>query len=119
MTSIAQDGKTVKPPKLSGLDVAFGCELSWLPAYASLPENLRRFEGPWVRAVEAWFFEGPDKAWLARITAKPWVDRNDALRAVQAVLGSWDIKHEHKTAGAAYLLSSWFDDPALAEAPRE
>jgi hypothetical protein len=33
--------------------------------------------------------------------------RDNAFRALQACLGSFAPKHEHKIAGVAYLLSEW------------
>ena len=33
-----------------------------------------------------------------------------ALRHLGACLSSWEPKHEHKTAGVAYLMSLWFED---------
>lgn len=51
---------------------------------------------------------------MKRLTARPGVDRDKALVAIKAALGSFEPKHEHKEAGCAFLLHEWFE---LAEAP--
>lgn len=38
------------------------------------------------------------------------VDRYKALRHIHYILGSWEPKHEHKEAGAAFLFNEWFED---------
>jgi hypothetical protein len=103
------------PPDVTRLDLAFG-NIDHLPPWEAIPDDFRRDRTPWNRQVGTWFFSGADKEWVARITPKAGIDKQAALAAVQAVLRSWAPKHEHKEAGAAYLLSLWFDDPALAKA---
>lgn len=109
------------PPVLSAVDVAFPAHaLDWLPPYKEIPDAFRGYGDPWSKQMQTWFFKGPDAAWIARLTpATPAVNKDAALRALQAILGSFAPKHEHKIAGAAYLASLWFDDPALAKARGE
>lgn len=102
----------IMPPTLTKLDLAFG-NVDHLPPWEKIPVEFRRLHGPWCQQVARWFFMGADKEWVDRITPKPGVDKTAALLAVQAILRSFEPKHEHKEAGAAYLLSLWFDDPSI------
>jgi len=43
------------------------------------------------------------------------IDQNKALRHIKAILGSFEPKHEHKEAAAAYLLSLWFKSVKYAK----
>jgi hypothetical protein len=101
------------PPKMTGLDLAFG-NIDHLPPWKAIPDEFKRMGDPWTDQVGRWFAVGADKEWESRITPKAGVNRSDAFGAVAAILRSWEPKHEHKEAGAAYLMSLWFDDPALA-----
>lgn len=104
------------PPKLSTLDIAFPVDLPFLPPMSEIPEEFKHHT-PWGRQAAMWFYQGPDKAWLARIQPREGIDGTDALKAIQALLGSFEPKHEHKMAGAAYLLASWFTDPEMKAEP--
>ena len=88
--------------------MAFG-NVKHLPKYEDIPAEFKRDRNPYARFVSDWFFRGRTKQDLARLTPKPGVDRPKALAAIQAVLASFEPSHEHKEAGAAYLLSQWFD----------
>lgn len=100
----------VKPPipELTDPDVVFG-KIGHLPRYEAIPEDFKRSGNPFCRFVSDWFFKGRTQHDMARLKAKAGVDRNKALRAIKAILGSWAPSHEHKEAGCAYLLSCWFD----------
>lgn len=102
-------------PKISAADVAFG-GIAHMPKYDTLPDDFRRHNGnEYVRAVASWFFSGakgiPDGVEIdgVRFVAKPGVDALQALRAIRAVLGSFEPAHEHKEAACAFMLSEWFD----------
>lgn len=82
-----------------------------------LPESFR--EGwqynEYCRAVSSWFYKGA-KAYPNGIVlgdhvfvAKTEVDAGKALAAIEAVLGSFEPKHEHKIAACGYMLSEWFE----------
>lgn len=112
---MSTETKWTKPPKLSAVDVAFPAHVDWLPPFAEIPAPFREWHNQWGRLIARWFFEGPDMEWIERLVpATPDINKDDALRALQSLLGSFEPKHEHKMAGAAYLASLWFDDPALA-----
>lgn len=101
-------------PEMNGLDVAFG-NISHMPKYETVPDDFKRGSNVYCRAISSWFFSGakgtPDGLIIgdAKFSAKPGVDRNKALAAIKAVLGSYEPKHEHKEAACAYMLSEWFD----------
>lgn len=61
----------------------------------------------WENAVSTWFFKGMRKD---AFVEREGIDRNKAFNHLAAIISSWDLKHEHKTAGAAYLMSLWFLD---------
>jgi hypothetical protein len=94
--------------KVTGADIVFPARVDHLmPPYEELigkrkdPEH-RRLEEVAQRA----FFKGMD--------AGPWkpkegVNKDDALRQIQCILGSFEPKHEHKIAGVAFLLGEWFE----------
>lgn len=102
-------------PKIDGADMAFG-NIKHLPKYDEIPQEFKGYGGnAYVRAVSHWFFRGGEKSDNGvtidgkRFVARAGVDANKALGAIKAILASWEPKHEHKTAGAAFLLSEWFE----------
>jgi hypothetical protein len=80
--------------------------MALMPAYRDLPDEFRNDRSPYNDLVSQWFFRGLNKSAL---TAKPGVDANKAFRHLGMILQDWTPSHEHKTAGAAYLMSLWFD----------
>ncbi len=78
-----------------------------LPKMNELPDEFDNQYNKWNKAVSTWFFEGIRKD---AFTAKEGIDKDKAFKHLAAVISSWDLKHEHKTAGAAYLMSLWFSD---------
>jgi hypothetical protein len=101
-------------PALDRIDVVFG-NAKHLPPYDSIPDEFKRMRGnKYTDFVSRWFFDGLKEGDLARLTAKPGIDRTQAMAAISAALRSFEPKHEHKEAGCGYLLSQWFD---LAEKP--
>lgn len=116
-------------PDMTDADLAFG-NIKHMPRYDTLPEDFRRHRGNvYTEAISSWFFSGvkfigkgdskevngieanvgyrSDRP--VRFVAKPGINAGKALRAIRAILASWEPKHEHKEGGAAYLLSQWFD----------
>jgi hypothetical protein len=99
-------------PELHAVDVAFG-NIKHLPEWEDLSEDLRRGwsndRNPYCVFVSEWFFKGRTPEDMARLTPRDGVDGYKALTAVEAVLGSFEPKHEHKIAGCAFLLKEWFN----------
>lgn len=95
-------------PELTDLQVAFSADpLDWMPPMEDIPEEFKRFNGTeWNKIASTWFFQGlPNDV---KFYPRDGVDQEKALRAVQATLGSFAPKHEHKEAAVAYMLSCWF-----------
>ena len=80
-----------------------------LPKINELPDEFENHY-KWKKTVSTWFFEGMRKD---AFTAKEGIDKDKAFKHLAAVISSWDLKHEHKTDGAAYLMSLWFSDVSV------
>lgn len=95
-------------PEVSGLDVVFPTRaMEILPPYKDIPAEFKNDSNRWVQVVSDWFFCGlKDAKWAP----KSGVETKKALAAVQACLGDFGPRHEHKEAGCAFLLNEWFDD---------
>jgi len=99
--------KWAVPQSVSPLDLAFGGNMGkLLPPMRDIPADFHSFNNPWVRCVGTWFTVG-----LANpvFYPKPGIDRRDAMGHMKAILMSFEPKHEHKSAGCAYLMSLWFE----------
>lgn len=101
-------------PDMSPVDVAFG-NIGHLPRWSEIPATFREERGPFCQAVQRWFFSGAKREGQRLIVgthafiAKEGVKASKAVMALQAVLVSFEPKHEHKIAGCGFLLSEWFD----------
>lgn len=102
-------------PELDGPSVVFG-DIKHMPKYDTIPADFKRHNGnAYVKAVSSWFFSGGKRDGDAiiidgvKFVPKAGVDSNKALRAIKAVLGSFEPKHEHKEAACAFMLSEWFE----------
>lgn len=75
-----------------------------LPRLEDIPEEFRRnwTTNEMCRAASKLFFSGG-----VLPAFRDDIDRSAAARHLQAVLGSFEPQHEHKIAGAGYLLSLW------------
>jgi hypothetical protein len=106
-----------KPSDVDGLDCAFGGDMQkLLPPYDSIPDEFKQWNGhKWVDIVDKWFYSGLPKE--TEIKPKSGVDPRKAMKHLQAIMVSFRPKHEHKTAGVAYLMSLWFDDIVMPAEP--
>lgn len=107
----APTAETPTPPDLRVVDVAFD-NIDHMPEFATLPEAFQRGHygaEPHCAFIDHWFFCGRTAEDIARLVAKPGVDRLKAIRAIGAIMRSFEPKHEHKIAACGYLLSQWFD----------
>jgi len=93
-------------PETTDVDIAFS-STKHMPKMANIPEEFSDHYNKWVKAITEWFFCGIHSH---QLMAKKGVNKTKAIRAIQAILGSYEPKHEHKTAACAYLLSEWFSD---------
>jgi hypothetical protein len=97
-------------PDLNDAEVAFPANvLDWMPPRNEIPEEFRFMRGrlEWSEIVASWFFQGLPAN--VEFHPRPGVDAEKAFRAIQAILGSFAPKHEHKDEAAAFLLSQWFE----------
>lgn len=99
-------------PELKDIDVAFG-NIGHLPKYSDIPEEFKRGSTKWNEITSTWFFSGLPQG--TDFIPRKDVDGNKALKAIKAILVSWEPKHEHKEAGVAYLLSQWFEDVKIPD----
>ncbi|MBF0554294.1 MAG: hypothetical protein HQK96_06985 [Nitrospirae bacterium] len=98
-------------PEVTALDIAFG-NIGHLPKWEDIPEKFKNANRliPETKLISDWFFKGLKEEQIAKLTPKPGVDKNKALIAIQCILRSFEPKHEHKEAGAAFMVSEWFEE---------
>ncbi|MGN7187003.1 hypothetical protein [Microbacterium enclense] len=99
-----------RPAEVTDVDIAFparGPELT--PAYETVSEEFKSQRNVWVRVAERWFFHGDPFDRFDIYGPVEGVDGDLAVRHLQVVLGTYGTKHQHKIAGAAFLLSLWFE----------
>lgn len=94
-----------KIPEVTGPDLAFG-NIAHMPKYHEVPDRFKSDRDPAVSAIHTWFYKGLD---VSKIKPRAGVDQNKALKAIGAIMRSWEPKHEHKVAGCAMLLDEWFE----------
>lgn len=102
---------TPMPVDIDDASMAFGAPMemdSLLPKYDQIPEEFKSHSNKWVKLFDQWFFNGLPKE--TKFIRKPGIDQTKALRHIRTIIASYAPKHEHKTAGVAYLLSCWFED---------
>jgi hypothetical protein len=96
-----------KPVPVEDAELTFGGDMTkLLPDYKLVPDEFKNHHNQWHKLVDTRFFQG----FSGDVTVDPkeGIDPNLAIRHIKAILRSWSPKHEHKTAGCAYLLSLWF-----------
>ena len=93
------------------VDAAFPANVvgTLLPPMAEIPEEFREHRSEWCAIAMRLFFNGGK---LPQV--KAGVDAGKAKRHLVAVLGSFEPKHEHKEAGAGWLMSLWYELPKSA-----
>lgn len=80
-----------------------------IPPYNLIPSPYRAEFGegkPWVELADRLFFEGGKHV---SYSMQDGVKSQQAFENLQRILSSLELKHEHKIAAAAYLLSRWFE----------
>lgn len=94
--------------EVSDPEVAFGWRGPWLTR-----EECGDFYGfghdVYSKAVEGLFFSG-GKLEDYGLKFKPEIDATKALRAIRAMLCSWEPKHEIKQGTVATALSQWCEE---------
>lgn len=97
-------------PEVTDVEVAFNTT-RYLPKMGDIPEEFKdqNRDNKWTNLFSEWFYRGFGEGEV-EFNLKEGVDGTKMMRAVKAVMGSWDPTHEHKTAGVAYLMSEWIED---------
>jgi hypothetical protein len=100
--------KWSQPTPVSDVDVAFPANvLSLMPPMDEIPDEFKAHSGGYYNKLfEDWFYQGISKD---RLPAREGIDHGLAVRHLRCVIGSFQPKHEHKAAAAAYLMSLWFE----------
>lgn len=101
-------------PEITDVEIAFPANVigKFLPNTNEIPVEFQNYSTDplakkWIKVMEDWFYFGlKNVKWIP----KSGVDPKLALRVIKACMGSYEPKHEHKTAGVAFLLSEWFED---------
>jgi len=81
-----------------------------IPEFDYIPEEFEKPGNKWHKAALTWFFAGMNKD---KFREKSGVDKEKALSHLSVLIDDWSLKHNHKIAGAAFLMSLWFEDFAL------
>ena len=96
--------RTITPAKMANIsdaEIAFSTD-KLLPDWAEIPQQFK--DGNlYTRIAETLFFGGPMPD--CEIKFHDGFDGPSLNRAVQAHLGSFKPKHEHKIAGVGYMIS--------------
>lgn len=101
-----------KPIEVDTLTLAFPANVigTYLPTMSEIPEEFKNRRNPWDACITKLFFSG------GRIPkTKEGIDQVTADRHVRTVLGSYEPKHQHKQAGAAWLMSLWYSEPVVGD----
>lgn len=96
-----------QPQQVSDVLLAFPANVTGtlLPPIEVIPGEFRTHAHPLCQLASSLFFEGGGITW----NWNDGIDGVSGVRHLQAVLRSFEPKHEHKIAGVAYLLSRWTD----------
>lgn len=99
-----------KPLKVSGIDSAFGLNscVGYIPAYEDISDEFKSNHNVYNKFISKWFFNGLEEEDLNKLKPKENIDLDQGLAHIASVMRSFNIKHEHKEAGCAFLLSNWF-----------
>ena len=96
------------PKEVDDITLAFPARVvgTYLPPISEIPDEFVRGKSEWCKIVSNLFFKGGSLP-----SVKPGIDAAKAKRHLMTVLGSFEPKHEHKEAGAAWLMSMWYELP--------
>lgn len=109
----------LKPHDVDDVTLAFPANVmgTLLPDWDIIPDEFRKNwhgnSNKWCRLFTDWFYSGLKSA--DGLKFKDGIDRTKAFRHLRACMGSFQPKHEHKTAGVAWLFSLWLDESSTWE----
>lgn len=93
-------------PETTGVALAFG-DTTYLPKWEDIPEEFKERKTKWNKLFSRIFYSGSHGIQFKM--GDPH-DFPKVIRALKAIMISFEPKHEHKEAGVAYLMSQWFED---------
>lgn len=96
-------------PEFDGATVAFGAPCSAYLTREEMGDDFYNDRNRYTRAAQSLFFRGGSLADHG-LRLKPGIDRTLAMRALRALLGSFEPKHEIKIGTVGYALREWCDD---------
>ena len=108
--------KFSKPTDVNDVTMVFGSDTyNLLPPYDEIPKEFKDWPGKhWaVKLTTAWFHSGVKNL---KVDWNEGITHEAAMRHLKTCMGSFAPKHEHKTAGVAYLLSLWADGAKWTDA---
>lgn len=96
-------------PELDDVTLAFPAHaLDWMPAWEEIPEEYKVGTTEAERIARQWFYRGLGDQ--VEFYARDGIDAEQAFRAIQATLRSFQPKHEHKMAAVAFMIDTWFSE---------
>lgn len=97
-----------KPTPATLIEIAFPAHgISRLPPYSQIPSEYKRDGPSAVSFVNDLFYHGFQGAHTC--VPRDGIVAGEALSHIAAIVGSYEPKHEHKIAGAAYLVALWLE----------
>jgi hypothetical protein len=101
------------PAEIDTATMIFPASVSHLmPDYGDIHAEFKMTLNPWAQLQSTWFFFGLSAD--SEFFPKDGIDPKAALRHLKAIQGSFEPKHEHKSAAVAFLLSLWFEQVRYA-----
>ena len=112
MDEILENDFSKPATDITDIDAVFGASKidTLLPKMKDIPEDFRGEIGEakkWTDLTIQWFYGGGR---IGIKEAKEGIDAGKAIYHIKSVLASFEPSHERKIAGAAYLLSKWFNN---------
>ena len=97
-----------KPHDIDSLKAYFPTNVvgTLLPPMDVIPDEFKKRYNKWREMASKLFFLGGQLP-----SVKPGIDPEKAQRHLIAVLQSFEPQHEHKEAGAGWLMSMWYEMP--------
>jgi hypothetical protein len=100
-----------QPNRISKAQQVFAANVvdTLMPPMAEIPDDFQQGRTPWNEFISTLFFRGSARAFEDwELTINPDVDGQLAFTHISTILRSFEPKHEHKEAAAAWLASRWF-----------
>lgn len=95
------------PVKVDKVRIAFPAGVcgDLLPDPEEIPEEFWQSHNPWACIASSWFSNGLPAN--VEFHMKDGIDGETMFNHLRCIMGSFEPKHQHKIAGAAFLMSQW------------